>query len=182
MSSMLKALSDCICGFDEPYEEYGSEKRPLVSHDARTSETMATQIVQTLLEAEKGGRSLENTLNAIVGTNGWTERIAQWTLEKLEQALGEATKLGPVLKEAYDQSCETARAMEGFVQEHPVALGVLVLVAPWAIQALGFATGFGELGPIEGSFAAMWQARYAGLVPKGSLFSFFQRLGMTWPK
>ena len=31
-----------------------------------------------------------------------------------------------------------------------------------------------------GSFAATWQARYAGYVPKGSLFSFFQRLGMKW--
>ena len=25
----------------------------------------------------------------------------------------------------------------------------------------------------------MWQATYRGLVPKGSLFSFLQRLGMT---
>lgn len=40
--------------------------------------------------------------------------------------------------------------------------------------------GFGELGPIEGSFAAGWQSRYAGYVPKGSLFSYFQRLGMKW--
>lgn len=31
-----------------------------------------------------------------------------------------------------------------------------------------------------GSWAAAWQARYAGLVPKGSLFSFLQRLGMTY--
>jgi len=31
-----------------------------------------------------------------------------------------------------------------------------------------------------GSFAALWQSRYAGHVPAGSLFSFFQRLGMVW--
>ena len=31
-----------------------------------------------------------------------------------------------------------------------------------------------------GTFAAAWQTRYAGYVPKGSLFSFFQRLGMVW--
>ena len=30
-----------------------------------------------------------------------------------------------------------------------------------------------------GSWAARWQATYMGFVPKGSLFSFFQRLGMT---
>lgn len=57
-----------------------------------------------------------------------------------------------------------------------IALGVLAIVAPWILEALGFA----ELGPVEGSFAALWQARYAGYVPKGSLFSFFQRLGMKW--
>jgi hypothetical protein len=31
-----------------------------------------------------------------------------------------------------------------------------------------------------GSFASWWQSMYGGLVPKGSLFSFFQRLGMIW--
>ena len=35
------------------------------------------------------------------------------------------------------------------------------------------------LGCDIGSWAARWQATYMGLVPKGSLFSFFQRLGMT---
>lgn len=35
---------------------------------------------------------------------------------------------------------------------------------------------------VLGSFAAEWQAQYLGAVPKGSLFSFFQRLGMVWKK
>ena len=30
-----------------------------------------------------------------------------------------------------------------------------------------------------GSFAARWMASYMGFVPKGSLFSYLQRLGMT---
>jgi hypothetical protein len=51
-----------------------------------------------------------------------------------------------------------------------------VVIAPWVIEALGFA----ELGPVEGTFASWWQSTYGGLVPKGSLFSFFQRLGMVW--
>ena len=80
-----------------------------------------------------------------------------------------------------------------------VALGILFILEPWAILALGF----GELGPIEdmsavihisetsssgarryanvlvfvGSFAAWWQSTYAGYVPEGSLFSLFQQLG-----
>ena len=35
------------------------------------------------------------------------------------------------------------------------------------------------LGGDTGSWAARWQATYMGYVPKGSLFSFFQRMGMT---
>lgn len=67
----------------------------------------------------------------------------------------------------------------GFARDHPayatlIALGVLAILTPWVIEALGFS----ELGPVEGSFAAAWQRLYAGFVPKGSLFSFFQRLGM----
>ena len=88
-----------------------------------------------------------------------------------------------------------------------IALGLLVEFAPVVLEYLGFCAGFGELGPIEGelclslsggphcgklrngilmlilvtgSWAALWQSRYAGMVPKGSLFSFFQRLGMKW--
>ena len=31
-----------------------------------------------------------------------------------------------------------------------------------------------------GTFAAWWQSTYGSSVPAGSLFSFFQRLGMVW--
>lgn len=138
-------------------------------------------------------------LDTIVGTNGWTENLAKWILEKLSLALQKGQdELGPTVKEAYHKAWEVARSMEGFVVEHPVfctvvALGVLVscqfctemracanvlqaIIAPWVIEALGFS----ELGPVEGTFASWWQSTYGGLVPKGSLFSFFQRLGMVW--
>jgi hypothetical protein len=36
--------------------------------------------------------------------------------------------------------------------------------------------------PAAGSFAAWWESTYAGYIPAGSLFSFLQRLGMTWAK
>jgi hypothetical protein len=89
--------------------------------------------------------------------------------------------MGQAMKEAFEKAISEA---VGFAREHPayctlIALGILVALGlPWAIEALGFA----ELGPLEGSFAAWWQARYAGYVPKGSLFSFLQRLGMIWKK
>jgi ElaB/YqjD/DUF883 family membrane-anchored ribosome-binding protein len=152
MASLLKALTDCLTGADEPTASYPTEKQ-LLPNDLRTAEEMAEQVVQAMLSAEKGGKELRRTLDAIVGEYGWTEKVAEWTLARLEDALREVSKLGPVLKEAYDKAWEAAEAVEGFVKEHPVfctvvALGVLVIIAPWVIEALGF----GELGPIEGMY------------------------------
>lgn len=58
------------------------------------------------------------------------------------------------MKETYDKVKEVA---ENFVKEHPIltamivtviAIGILVVLVPWAVEALGF----GELGPVEGKF------------------------------
>ncbi|PSN69063.1 hypothetical protein BS50DRAFT_572248 [Corynespora cassiicola Philippines] len=182
MNSLLETIAHCLTGGGEPEIDASPEKQGiLVRPEYRSSEAVAKDVIQAIIGAEKGGKDLQRTLDRIVGEYGWTEKVAEWTLAKLEAALKETSKLKPPLKEACNRAWEAAREIEGFVQEHPVfctviALGVLALMAPWAIEALGF----GELGPIEGSFASWWQARYAGTVPKGSLFSFFQRLGMTW--
>ncbi|EXJ55687.1 hypothetical protein A1O7_08616 [Cladophialophora yegresii CBS 114405] len=84
---------------------------------------------------------------------------------------------GP-LKDAFVKAVDAAA---GFARDHPVwttliAVGILAVLLPWAVEALGF----GVEGPAARTFAAWWQSRYAGYVPKGSLFSFFQRLGMKW--
>ena len=199
MASVFQVVLDCLFGTELELDVYTNEKQAILRHhDPRTAESIADDIVQTIANAEKGGKDLQNKINDIVGEYGWKERVAEWVLVKLEKVLREAQKLSPALKEAYDKACDEAKSIEGFVQEHPVfctviALGVLVLIAPAAVELLGF----GELGPIEGtslpngqtldrpdpslgSFAAAWQSRYAGYVPKGSLFSFFQRLGMRY--
>ncbi|KAK4150991.1 hypothetical protein C8A00DRAFT_45712 [Chaetomidium leptoderma] len=54
-----------------------------------------------------------------------------------------------------------------------LALGVLARLVPGFVRVLGF-------GGLGGSFAAWWQRLYGGYVPKGSLWSFLQRMGMTW--
>lgn len=193
----MQAIFECLCGSVPVAEYHHDEKQAILPREPRTAEEVAEQVVQAIISAEKGGPVFQQRLNNIVGECGWTERVAEWVLVKLETVLREASKLSPVLRDAYDKACEAAKATRGFVMEHPVfctliALGVLVVIAPWAVEALGF----GELGPVEGmvpganegpsdagylgTFAAAWQARYAGYVPKGSLFSFFQRLGMTW--
>lgn len=152
MSSLIKSIASCLTGRDLGESHVFTEKEALLSHNPRTAEEIATDVVQAILNAEKGAKELSKTLDNIVGEYGWTEKIAEWTLAKLQQALQEVSKLGPVLKDAYDKTCEVAKDIEGFVKEHPVfctviALGVLVVIAPWVIEALGF----GELGPIEGT-------------------------------
>ncbi len=106
------------------------------------------------------------------------------------------------MKEAFDKASTTA---DQFIKEHPalvevvitvVAIGILALLVPWAVEALGFA----ELGPVEGiqspftterkketdwhcvgSWAALWQSTFPD-AEAGSLFSYLQRLGMKWGK
>ncbi|KAK5454968.1 hypothetical protein LTS15_005688 [Exophiala xenobiotica] len=86
-------------------------------------------------------------------------------------------------KEAYDKALAIA---SDFTKEHPVliaailtivAIGILVYLAPWVVEVLGF----GEFGPAEGSFAAFWQSTFPD-VEAGSWFAWFQRLGMKWRK
>jgi hypothetical protein len=107
-------------------------------------------------------------------------------------------KLAHVVAAIY-KVAQVVVAIWGFAKGHPVlctsvALGILVILAPFVIKALGF----GELGPIEGmpviidvkgdilmscfllvgTPATRWQSTYRGSVPAGSSFSFFQRRGM----
>ncbi|KAJ9223365.1 hypothetical protein DTO169C6_4172 [Paecilomyces variotii] len=104
--------------------------------------------------------------------------VSEALLSSLIKVLKAGASMGTAVKEAFDKA--TYEAM-GFAREHPmycavIALGIMVILTPWCLEALGF----GELGPIEGTFAARWQCMYGGYVPKGSLFSYFQRLGMVW--
>ena len=61
--------------------------------------------------------------------------------------------MNQAMKEAYDKACAAAAEIEGFARDHPVfctvvALGVLVILAPYVLEALGF----GALAPVEGEF------------------------------
>ncbi|KAI4906336.1 hypothetical protein J4E90_010681 [Alternaria incomplexa] len=177
------------CGTEEPeHTTYPDEKVALLS--AATSNThptdevtdeIADSVVEKLLTTRLTGAHLRMHLDALVGPSGWRTTLAQHILSRLTTALRASHEaLGPTISTACDKAWEAAQSIEGFVIEHPVmctviALGVLAIVAPWVLEALGFA----ELGPVEGTFASWWQSTYAGLVPKSSLFSFFQRLGMT---
>ncbi|KAF9698082.1 hypothetical protein EKO04_003800 [Ascochyta lentis] len=183
MAALITAIIECITCTSSEDTIYPDEKKALnCTSDARQLDEIAENVVSTILRAEKAGAGLRAELDIVVGPFGWKEYLAEKVLEKLGAALqGAHDKLGPAVCDAYHKAWDIANDIEGFVIQHPVmctiiALGVLVVIAPWVIEALGFA----ELGPVEGSFASWWQSTYGGLVPKGSLFSFFQRLGMVW--
>ncbi|KAL7817977.1 hypothetical protein V8C44DRAFT_319768 [Trichoderma aethiopicum] len=172
-----------------------TEKPPLQSPPLQPSvEETAQKIIDILLRAEKSGTILSAQIDDAVSATGWSEWLAKNVLKKLEGVLRSGRdKMGPAMAEAYDQACEVAEItfsdLCAYVKEHPVeiaatvllslfAFGVLVRLMPVVLELLGFS----ELGPTAGSFAAWWESTYAGYIPKRSLFSFFQRLGMTWSR
>lgn len=166
---MLDFIFKCI--FGTPLNRSLS----LASH--RSSESIASEIVTMIVEADTRC-SLQKELKEVIRTNGWSDTIAKAILNGLRNAIENGTEMALAATEALAQSKEAAAS---FATDHPVyatliALGVLALLIPWALEILGF----GELGPIEGSFAAAWQRKYAGYVPKRALFGYFQRLGMKW--
>ncbi|KAI5844429.1 hypothetical protein DFP73DRAFT_459440, partial [Morchella snyderi] len=143
-----------------------------------TAQDIANEVVDALYSAEKKGRDLEQKINNIVTAYGWTENIGIAILNALESSLRKGAVMGQAMAEAFGKATNAAI---DFAKEHPIyctiiVIGILILLAPWVLEIIGF----GELGPIEGTFASAWQTRYAGYVPKDSLFAFFQRLGMTW--
>jgi hypothetical protein len=120
-----------------PSTYYANEKLALISnYQPRSVTQVADDVVSTLLFTGLTGRALHMRLDTIIGTNGWTENLAKWILEKLSLALQNSHEnLGPAVKEAYHKAWAVARSMEGFVIKHPVfstviALAVLVSASP----------------------------------------------------
>ena len=153
--SRLQDILACFpCAGNEENDHYQDEKLALITASGpRSASELAEDVVNTIISTSLVGPALQMKLDSIVGTYGWRDNIAKWVLEKLTRALQDAhEKLGPAVHDAYHKAWEVAKGIEGFVIEHPVmctiiALGVLVIVAPWILEALGFA----ELGPVEGT-------------------------------
>jgi hypothetical protein len=184
---------------------YISEKTVMRYHDNPEQcpkQELVTDLIDILYSASFTTSAIEHSLEDTVREAGWwDEAIAKAVLFALGKALEAGLVMGSAMKEAYDKAYGLALEMIEFAKEHPiltgvvctiVALGVLVLLWPSIVAALGF----GELGPVEGtqfecvaqhqlnmitgSFAAAWQSMYGARVPVGSLFSYLQKLGMTF--
>jgi len=186
MHCSINEILNCLClsstaEYDILEEQLPHDFTHEKKHHPQTTESLAADILSTLYAANTNDEQLKQSLQDSIHETGWYENLAVAVLTGLENAIKAETPMGQAMKDAYEIASHVVADVLEFAKEHPVfcavvALGILVILAPWVIEVLGF----GELGPIEGTFAAWWQSRYVGYVPANSLFSFFQRLGMVW--
>ncbi|CRG90849.1 hypothetical protein PISL3812_07895 [Talaromyces islandicus] len=168
---VLQYLLDCISG------TLAADPPLALPPDSRRSMSNASEIVTIVLTADTP-YTLQKHLNERISTESWSKDLATAVLHGLESAIKAGTQMAKASLDALTQAKDAAI---GFAKDYHfyatlIALGILAILMPWALEILGF----GELGPIEGSLAAGWQSKYVGYVPKRSLFSYFQRLGMKW--
>ena len=157
MSALIKALVDCFLGPKDSHDtiQTGSYDKILLPNTYEKEEDrLASEILHILYTAEKPGQDVKLQIDRVVHPNSrsWYEGLAKRVLDRLVEGLKSGVVMGAAMKEAFDKA---SAAAEKFVHEHPVfaaalltvvAIGILVLLVPWVVEALGF----GELGPIEG--------------------------------
>ena len=123
-----------------------------------STDKQATEIVHILLKAEKSGQQLKFDIESVIKIESWTSKLAEAVLHKLEEAIRLGALVGTAMAHALEQAeniiREEAATLAQFAKDHPLvvallAVAVLAALAPWALEALGFA----ELGPVEG----MWK-------------------------
>lgn len=100
---------------------------------------------------------LRLALDGIIRTNSWRQNFARAVFEALQKAIEAARPMGDALREVYEKAVRVVDGVEEYAKNHPIlcaliALGILVLLSPWVVEALGFAEGGileGEKWPFE---------------------------------
>jgi hypothetical protein len=114
--------------------------------------TARLQLVLSHLGFGSAGVAAESIIAGVLHTTGAavqfkpysTDLIARLVVVRLaEIVLTAKDNAGTKFHEAYDKAVECTQVIEGLVKEHPVystiiALGVLAILCPWIITALGF--------------------------------------------
>lgn len=111
----------------------------------------AAQITGILNITEKSGDALQQYLNGTLETTDCDEGLAKNILEGLKAIVKAGHELSGALKAAYETVLWAIYEVVDFVEEHPIlctviVLGIMALLMPWAIKALGFAV----TGPVAG--------------------------------
>lgn len=113
---------------------------------ARVMATYQTPPDDTLFVAEKDRMELRLSLDGIIRTNGWKQNFAQAVFEALQKAIEAARPMSDALREIHARLSNIIDGVKGSVEIHPIlcaltALGILVLLYPWVIEALDFIEG-----------------------------------------
>ena len=122
---------------------------------------VAAAILSALHKADNPGHDLDLAVQDIVSqAGGWYEHIAIAVLTALRNALMEGSPMRQAMGVAFEKARDAAAGIADFAREHPlytaaicavIALGILVILAPSVIAALGFS----ELGPVEGKVCVL---------------------------
>ena len=178
LTSLLKTILPCLSigtvergirlSAEPANYQHISEKAPLQRNSYGgeplhiSCEEAATSIVSAMSAADKNGPSLDATIKSLVHqAGGWSNYLASKILAALTAALEAGVPMNAAMQESYDKAYEGTMKIEAFAADHPeatavfftvIALGVLVLLAPYVVEWLGFCIGFGEEGPIAGEW------------------------------
>lgn len=160
----LSSILSCLCGLSEPAPDFYPDEKHSTEYDPSpcTHDKVAVDVVSILLRSEKHGAGLKKQLDETVRTLGWSEMLAKRILNALVGAITEGRdKMGPAFAKAYDDAVKEAdsvfRQLVEDARDHPlelvatvlitvIAIGVLVVLAPYVLELLGFS----ELGPVAG--------------------------------
>ncbi|KAH6897293.1 hypothetical protein B0T10DRAFT_557116 [Thelonectria olida] len=192
MDHLQSVLFCCPSQDDAPQRavEYHEKQEIITDQPVPYSDDAADQFIEILRTAHKCGPELQDRLNQVVSTTGWSDKLAEQILKGITKVVEEGKKMDSAMSEAMEKAVALAQE---FAIEHPyytaliaagtlIAVAILAMMAPgWIMEALGFALK----GPRSRSFAARWMseiARKYGNVSKGSLYAYLQRMGMILKK
>jgi len=123
-----------------------TDKEPITKSEA------VKRIVDLMFTATEVNATTEKSINDVAHqAGGWNEWIAKNVVAALEEGIRIGRAMSVPMGQAYKRAEKLALDMEGFAHDNPVlctviAFGILVLLAPFCLEWLGF----GALGPIEG--------------------------------
>lgn len=112
-------------------------------HADENVEGVAIQIVDTLYDGENHSTKVKPALRGIFLANSWKPNLAQATFLSLQKEIKAGRPMGGALQEIYENVARETDSTKESVSarsEHCAitTLGILVLISPWKIEALGF--------------------------------------------
>ncbi|TLD11491.1 hypothetical protein PspLS_11474 [Pyricularia sp. CBS 133598] len=135
---LLNIFANCFSSIKQDDYLFDGHEKPCNISAVRSAQGISNAVVELLRTAEKDDPMLRSQLTMLSAAKARPRGREM---------------IGSVLGEFIDKAVEATHSNFDFPHDYPyftagfatiVAVGVLVLVSPWAVEALGFA----ELGPV----------------------------------